>query len=106
GSQKRDRFRTYAAGNHVVDPLPWHRRHGELLAVLFSIEPVVALGVIEEQRTLRAGDLDPGRAIIWIAWRQVPATANHHGHAIVHGDRGEHHVVGAVDGFHVAIGAL
>ena len=79
---------------------------GNAGAVRHRVEPVVAMGVVEDQRALGAGDLDPGGAVVRIARRQVPAAADRHQHAVVHGDDRPHDVVGAVDRLHVAIGAL
>ena len=71
-----DRLRPHAAGEHVVDLLARHGGHREHLAVLRGVEPVVALRVVEHQRAFGAGDLDPGRAIVWIADGEIPAAAD------------------------------
>ena len=101
-----DGLRTHAAGEHVIDHLARHGRHREFLAFRRRVEPVVARGVVEHQRALGAGDLDPGRAVVREALREIPAAADHHHHAVVHRHGGEHHVVRAVDRLHVAVGAL
>src|SRR6185437_14311011 len=88
------------------DLLTWHGGHRKHLTIRHGVEPVVALGVVEHQRAFGAGDLDPGRAVIRVAHRKIPAAADHHHHAIVHGDGGEHHVMRAVDRLHVTEGAL
>ena len=106
GFQEVDRLRPHAAGEHVIDLLARHGRHREHLAVLLRVEPVVALGVVENERAFGAGDLDPGRAVVRIVLREIPAAADHHHHAVVHRHGGEHHVVRAVDRLHVAVGAL
>ena len=106
GFEEMDRLRPHAAGEHVVDLLARHGRHREHLAGLLGVEPVVALGVVENERAVGAGDLDPGRAVVRIALREIPAAADHHHHAVVHRHGGEHHVVRAVDRLHVAVGAL
>ena len=106
GLEEMDRLRSHAAGEHVVDLLARHGRHREYLAGLLGVEPVVALGVVENQRAVGAGDLDPGRAVVREALREIPAAADHHHHAVVHRHGGEHHVVRAVDRLHVAVGAL
>ena len=100
------RLRRHLPGIDVVDPFARHGRHRILRAVLHGVEPVGALGVVEEQRAFGAGDLDRGGAVVRIARRQVPAAADRHQHAIVHGHGAPHDVIGAVDVFHVAIGAL
>ena len=64
------------------------------------------MGVVEDQRAFGAGDLDPGGAVVRIARRQVPAAADGHQHAVVHGDDRPHDVVGAVERLHIAVGAL
>ena len=90
----------------MVDLLARHGRQGKADAVGRGGEPVVALAVVEEQRAFGAGDLDPGGAVVGIAGRQVPAAADGHQHAVVHGHGGPHDVVGAVDGLHEPVGAL
>ncbi len=64
------------------------------------------MGVVEDERALRAGDLDPGRAEIGISRRQVPAAADRDHRAVIHRDDRPHDVIGAVDRLHVTIGAL
>ena len=101
-----DGFRTHLPGEDVVDLLARHGGHGKARALRDRAQPVVALRVVEDQRALRAGDLDPGPAIVRIGRRQVPSAADHDEHAVVHRHRRPHAVVGAVDLLHVAVGAL
>ena len=100
------RLRADAAGVNMIDPFAGHGRHCEFLAALGGIEPVVALGVVEGERAFGAGDFDPGRTVVRIARREIPAAANHHHDAVIHCDRGEHDVMGAIYRLHVTVSAL
>ena len=101
-----DGFRSHLAGEHVVHLLARHGRHRKAGAFRHRVEPNVAMGVVEHERALGAGDLDPGGAEVGIARRQVPAAADRHHRSVVHGHERPHDVVGAVDRLHVAVGAL
>ena len=64
------------------------------------------MGVVEHERAFGAENLHPGRAVVRIARRQVPAAADDGDHAVVEGHDREHHVVRTVHRLHVAVGAL
>ena len=83
--EEMDRLRPHLPGEDVVDLLARHGRHRQLRAVLHGVEPVVAVGVVEDQRALGADHLDPGGGEVRIAGRQAPAAADHDQHAVVHG---------------------